>query len=75
MKYARQVQANLERLDQNLLALNKLIRAGKQQEALEFMENGSLKDAYEDLQNIITVAGGEGSSGLGASGASTTGTL
>ena len=73
MKYARQVQANLERLDQSLLALNKMIRAGKQQEALEFMENGPLKDAYEDLQNIVTVAGGEGSSGLGASGTSQTG--
>ena len=75
MKYARQVQANLERLDQNLLALNKLIRAAKQQQALEFMENAPLKDASEDLQNIITVAGGEGSSGLGASGASAMGTL
>ena len=75
MKYARQVQANLERLDQALLALNKMIRAGKQQEALEFMENGPLKDAYEDLQNIITVAGGEGSSGLGARGTPQTGTF
>ena len=75
MKYARQVQVNLERLDQSLLALNKMIRAGKQQEALEFMENGPLKDAYEDLQNIITVAGGEGSSGLGARGTSQTGTF
>ena len=75
MKYARQVQANLERLDQSLLALNKMIRAGKQQEALEFMENGPLKDAYEDLQNIITVAGGEGSSGLGARGTQQTGTF
>ena len=73
MKYARQVQANLERLDRSLLALNKLIRAGKKQEALEYMENGPLKDAYEDLQNIVTVAGGEGSSGLGASGTSQTG--
>jgi hypothetical protein len=52
-----------------------MIRAGKQQEALEFMENGPLKDAYEDLQNIITVAGGEGSSGLGARGTSQTGTF
>ena len=75
MKYARQVQANLERLDQSLLALNKMIRAGKQQEALEFMENGPLKDAYEDLQIIITVAGGEGSRGLGARGTSQTGTF
>ena len=57
MKYSRQVQANLERLDRSLLALNKLIREGRQQEAIEFMENGPLKDAYEDLQNIITVAG------------------
>ena len=73
MKYARQVQANLERLDQNLLALNKIIRPGKQQEAIEFMENGPLKDAYEDLQNIITIAGGEGSSGIGASGSPQTG--
>lgn len=75
MKYARQVQANLERLDQTLLALNKMIRAGKQTEALEFMENGPLKDAYEDLQNLITVAGGAGSSGLGARGTSQTGTF
>tara|TARA_Y100001963_G_C6751084_1_gene434261 strand:+ start:1431 stop:1649 length:219 start_codon:yes stop_codon:yes gene_type:complete len=69
MKYTRQVQANLERLDQTLLALNKLIRAGKQREAIEFMENGPLKDAYEDLQNIITVAG---TNQLGASGVSNT---
>ena len=75
MKYSRQVQANLERLDRSLLALNKLIREGRQQEAIEFMENGPLKDAYEDLQNIITVAGGEGSSGLGASGTTQTGTF
>ena len=73
MKYARQVQANLDRLDQTLLALNKLIRAGKQQEAIEFMENGPLKDAYENLQNIVTVAGGPGS--LGASGVSNLGNL
>ena len=69
MKYTRQVQANLERLDQTLLALNKLIRAGKQREAIEFMENGPLKDAYEGLQNIITVAG---TNQLGASGVSNT---
>ena len=73
MKYARQVQANLDRLDQTLLALNKLIRAGKQQEAIEFMENGPFKDAYENLQNIVTVAGGPGS--LGASGVANKGTV
>ena len=75
MAYERQVQIAMERLDQNLLALNKIIRAGKQQEAIEFMENGPLKDRYEDLQNIITVAGGPGSTNVGASGVSQTGTF
>ena len=68
MKYARQVQGAIERLDQNLLALNRLIKKDQKQEAIEFMERGPLKDAFEDLQNIITVAGGSGSTGLGARG-------
>ena len=73
MAYERQQQIALERLDQALLALNKLIKAGKQQEAIEFMENGPLKDVYDELQNIITIAGGPGSSGIGASGTMNTG--
>ena len=72
MKYARQVQANLDRLDQTLLALNKLIRAGKQQEAIEFMENGPLKDVYDELQNIITISQ---TGTLGARGTTQTGTF
>jgi hypothetical protein len=76
MKYAQQVQAAMERLDRSLLALNKIIRSGKKQEALDFMEQGPLKDSYEDLQNIITLAGGPGSaSGIGGSGTSQTGTF
>ena len=75
MKYTRQVQANLERLDQTLLALNRLVKEGKQTEAILFMEQGPLKDAFDDLQNIITVAGGPGSSGLGGSGTAQTGTF
>ena len=75
MKYERQVQGALERLDQALLALNKMIIQGKQREAIEFNENGPLKDRYEDLQNIITVAGGPGSTNVGASGVSQTGTF
>ncbi len=75
MKYARQVQVALERLDQRLLGLNRLIKEGKQREALEYMEKGPLKDAYDELQNIITVAGGPGSGGLGARGTSQTGAL
>ena len=35
MKYARQTQTALDRLDQALLALNKIIRAGKKDEALK----------------------------------------
>tara|TARA_Y100001963_G_C6663920_1_gene391846 strand:- start:29 stop:259 length:231 start_codon:yes stop_codon:yes gene_type:complete len=76
MKYSQQVQAAMERLDRSLLALNKLIRAGQKQEALEFMEQGPLKDSYEDLQNIITLAGGPGSaSGIGGGGTVQTGTF
>ena len=76
MKYSRQVQANLERLDRSLLALNKLIREGRQQEAIEFMENGALKDAYEELQNIFNLAqtGSQGEN-IGARGTTQTGTF
>jgi len=74
MKYAVQVQGALDRLDQSLRGLRNLIKRGQQKEALDFMENGSLKDCFEDLQNIITVAGGPGSN-LGASGTSQTGTF
>ena len=46
---------------------------GKQQEALNYMENGPLKERFEELQNIITIAGGPGE--LGARGVQNTGTL
>ena len=75
MKYALQVQGALDKLDQNLLALNRLIKNGKQTEAIQFMEQGPLKDAFDDLQNISTVAGVPGSSGLGGSGIAQTGTF
>ena len=75
MKYGRQIQSNLNRLNSNLLTLNKLIRDGKQKEALTYMEEGPLKDTYDELQNLITLSGGPGSSGLGASGTVQTGAL
>ena len=75
MKYALQVQGALDRLDQKLLALNRLIKSAKQTEAIQFMEQGPLKDAFEDLQNIVTIAGGPGNSGLGGSGTAQTGTF
>ena len=74
MRYARQVQGALERLDQTLLALNRLIKQNRKEDAIRFMEEGPLKDAYEDLQSIIKTAGLD-DSGLGASGTSQTGTF
>tara|TARA_R110002020_G_scaffold6422_24_gene27418 strand:- start:202 stop:432 length:231 start_codon:yes stop_codon:yes gene_type:complete len=76
MKYGIQVQGALNRLDQTLLALNRLIKEGKNEDAIRFMEEGALKDAYEELQNIITISGGAGSTAnLGARGTQNTGTL
>ena len=76
MKYGMQVQGALNRLDQTLLALNRLVKEGKQKEAIQFMEQGALKDAFEELQNIITVAGGPGgTTDMGARGTSQIGTF
>ena len=46
MAYEIQQQAAIDKLDQALLALNRLIREGKINEALEFMENVPLKDRF-----------------------------
>ena len=73
MKYARQVQEALDRLNQTLRGLKILIKKGQQQEALQYMEAGPLKERFEELQNIITVAGGPGE--LGANGTTQTGTF
>ena len=56
MKYARQTQEALDRLDASLRTLRNLIVKGQNREAVEFMENGPLKEAYEELQNIITLS-------------------
>tara|TARA_B100000035_G_C20672448_1_gene410217 strand:- start:110 stop:337 length:228 start_codon:yes stop_codon:yes gene_type:complete len=75
MKYSRQIQASIDRLDISLNKLHTLIKRGENKKALLFMKEGELKDRFEDLQNIITVAGGLGNSGLGASGTVNTGNL
>ena len=75
MKYGRQLQIALERLDQSLAKLHTLIKRGENQAASNFMLEGELKDRYDELQNIITVAGGPGNTGLGGSGVSQTGTF
>ena len=69
MKYARQTQAALDRLDQSLAQLRGLILKNKNKEAVRFMEEGPLKERFEELQNIITISG---TGTLGASGISST---
>ena len=65
MRYAEQAQRALDRLDMALAKLRTKVKNGQTREALEFMEQGELKDRYEELQNIITLSK---TSQLGASG-------
>ena len=67
MKYARQTQEALDRLDQALAQLRGLIKRGDQKAALTFMEEGELKERFGELQNIITISS---TNSLGASGVS-----
>ena len=69
MKYARQTQEALDRLDQSLARLRGLIKRGENAEAIRFMERGDLKDKFEELQNIITISS---TATLAARGASNT---
>ena len=72
MQYARQTQEALDRLDQSLARLRGLIKKGQTQEALRFMEEGALKDRFEELQNMITISS---TGNLGARGTAQTGTF
>jgi len=56
MKYARQTQEALDRLDQALAQLRGLISRGQNKEAIQFMEEGALKERFEELQNMISVS-------------------
>ena len=56
MKYARQTQEHLDRLDQALAQLRGLILKGQNKEAVQFMEKGPLKERFEELQNIINIS-------------------
>ena len=76
MKYARQVQEHLDRLDQSLRVLRDMIKRGDNQAAIRYMEEGELKERFGDLQNIITVAGGPGNTAdMGARGTNQAGTF
>ena len=72
MAYERQVQIAMERLDQSLAKLYTMVKRGQQQEALNFMQEGELKDRYEELQNMITISQ---TGNVGARGTSQTGAL
>jgi hypothetical protein len=72
MKYARQTQDSLERLDQSLRRLHTMIKRGENQEALRFMEEGDLKERYDELQTLIKLSS---TNALGASGVQGIGTL
>ena len=72
MKYAEQTQIAMERLDQSLFKLRNLIKRGDNAAAIRFMEEGELKDRYDELQNIITISD---VNNLGARGVQNTGTL
>jgi hypothetical protein len=72
MRYERQVNGALDNMDVSLNKLYMLIKNGKQKEALEFMENGELKEKFADLRSMITLSY---TNPLGARGASNTGIL
>ena len=72
MKYEKQIQAAMERLDQSLATLRTLIKRNENENAIRFMEEGELKERYDELQNMITLSS---TNPLGASGITGTGTL
>ena len=72
MKYAAQAQTALERLDQSLAKLRMIVKNGQTREALQFMEEGELKERFEELQNIITISS---TGNMGARGVQNTGTF
>ena len=72
MAYERQLQEAMERLDQSLFKLRNIIKNGQVAEALQFMEQGELKERFEELQNMITLSS---TNNLGAMGTNQTGRL
>ena len=72
MKYARQTQDALDRVDVALNKLYQLVKRGNQSEALLLMEEGELKERFEELQTIIKLSS---TNQLGASGVSNLGNL
>ena len=72
MAYERQLQNAMERLDGALAQLRNLIKNNRNAEAIRFMEEGPLKERYEELQNMITISQ---TNNLGSRGTPNTGRL
>ena len=72
MKYAVQTQSALDRLDESLMKLRDMIKRGEQQNALNYMQEGDLKERFEELQSMIIMSQ---TNTLGARGTSQTGRL
>ena len=72
MAYARQTQDALDRLDQSLARLRTIIKNGQIEEAIQYMEQGELRERFEELQNMINISQ---TGNLGAMGTAQTGTL
>jgi len=72
MKYEQQLNTAMMRLDESLIRLRDLIKTNKNQEAIQYMERGDLKEKFEELQNIITIAS---TGNYGARGVKNSGTL
>ena len=71
MKYEKQITIAMERLDQSLALLSGFIKRGRNEDAINFMDN-ELKEKYQELQNMITLSS---TGDLGARGTSQTGVL
>ena len=72
MQYGRQVQNSLDKLDLSLGKLRDIIKNVKIEEAINFMEQGELKERFDTLQNYITISQ---TGNIGARGTSQTGTF
>ena len=72
MAYERQLQTALDRLDVSLAKLRNFVKRAQNEEAIHFMEQGELKERYEELQNIVTISQ---TGNIGARGTTQTGTF
>ena len=72
MKYARQTQDALDRLDGSLRVLRDMIKRGENKAAIQYMEEGDLKEKFGELRNMILLSS---TNQLGASGVSNLGNL